>query len=281
MANVMEVTDNTFVDSVWMTVNSDNMTLSNVIGDIYEHSWIPDYGENVYNISMDDISGNFNRTPTYSFTVLDSLNPSWDEYPKNQIVPFESDFSYDLNASDNSAIISYWINDSVNFQVNSEGIISNKVVLSPVDYPLTVRAYDVENNYCEANITVSVVDIIAPTWDAIPEDQVLEFGQELSYEVSASDGVGIDVYWIDDTVNFHIDGDGVITNILDLESKTYELEIRAYDLSGNYCSALLLITVNEPTGIEISGFPFLNVVSLAAVYLLYQKKKHNGNNSSG
>ncbi|MFX1389734.1 MAG: hypothetical protein ACFE9Z_06725 [Promethearchaeota archaeon] len=71
------------------------------------------------------------------------------------------------------------------------------------------------------------LDITDPTWNSIPEDQIIEFGADLSYDVDASDLSGIAYYWINDTINFSIDSNGLITNAISLGAGNYWLEIRA------------------------------------------------------
>ncbi|MFX1267100.1 MAG: ABC transporter substrate-binding protein [Promethearchaeota archaeon] len=90
-------------------------------------------------------------------------------------------------------------------------------------------------------------DVTPPTWIEIPTDQFVELGTRFSYQVSAFDESGIDHYWISDTENFEIDNNGLIVDKDFLELGVYELEVRAYDPYGHYCSATILITVTDST----------------------------------
>jgi hypothetical protein len=95
-----------------------------------------------------------------------------------------------------------------------------------------------------------------PTWDQAPTNQLLRLGSPFRYDVNASDPVGIDHCWVNDTTHFAIDTAGVITNAASLSMDVYEVEVRAYDAYMNYCSATFSITVQvETTTPPIPGFP--------------------------
>ncbi|MFW9971594.1 MAG: WD40 repeat domain-containing protein [Candidatus Odinarchaeota archaeon] len=177
----------------------------------------------------------------------DKISPTWDTIPTNQIIEFGTDFSYDVNASDSSGISYYWINDTINFNITTNGLITNISSLNIGDYLLEIRAYDPDDNYCTSIINISVVDTIAPHWDLEPSDQIIEFGSYFSYDVNASDLSGIEYYWINDTINFNINANGLIINASYLNAGIYWVEVRSYDPFDNYCSAIINITVVDST----------------------------------
>ncbi|MFX1442767.1 MAG: hypothetical protein ACFFHV_05080, partial [Promethearchaeota archaeon] len=84
-----------------------------------------------------------------------------------------------------------------------------------------------------------------PTWDVMPTNQTIQYGNDFSYDLNASDSSGIDNWWINDTLNFAIGNDGMITNIVILSVGVYWLEVRAYDAYGRCCSAIFKVTVEE------------------------------------
>ncbi len=89
------------------------------------------------------------------------------------------------------------------------------------------------------------VDTQNPTWDEMPADQVIELGISFYYDLNASDPFTIDHYWINDTTHFTIDENGIVQNSTILNQGSYFLEVRAYDLSNNYCFAVFNVTVIE------------------------------------
>jgi hypothetical protein len=192
------------------------------------------------------------QSSTWSFTTY-SDSPTWDEIPTDQIIEFSNGLSYDVNASDSSGIDHWWINDTINFNIDANGLIINAVAFSVGVYWLEVRAYDPFGYYCTTTIMINVSDTIAPTWDQIPIDQIIEFGDDLNYDLNASDISGIDHWWINNTINFNIDPNGVISNASALTIGVYFLEVRVYDPYGNYYSSTIKITVKDEYKPPIDG----------------------------
>ncbi len=91
--------------------------------------------------------------------------------------------------------------------------------------------------------TFTTLDI--PSWVQVPIDQVIEYGEPFNYNINATDISGIDHYWINDTTNFQINGNGIITNITILDVSIYWLEVRAYDPYDHYCLATFKIVVQD------------------------------------
>jgi hypothetical protein len=136
---------------------------------------------------------------------------------------------------------------------------------------------DTSNNIQTAIIEITCVDTEVPNWIEIPQNQVINYGVEFVYDVNASDNVAVTVYWLNNTAHFEIDSQGVITNMTVLDSGTYSLTIRAFDSSGNYISAEILITV-EPKSTpnrRIPGFRIDIAVGsiLLTILLLYVKNR--------
>jgi len=201
-------------------------------------------------VVSDDRRG-YITSPTWSFTTGYDL-PIWDEIPSNKTIRDGETFIYDLNATDSSGIDNWWINNTINFQIDSSGKVTNVTSLLIGTYELIVRAYDPYGQYCEAHFKISVVVTQLPNWNQIPSDQIVEFGNLLSYIVNASSIYGIDSWWVNDTIKFNIDGNGVITNLIPLLVGENWLEIFAYDPYGSNCSAIIKIIVIDTTPPSIS-----------------------------
>ena len=203
-------------------------------------------GEYWLEVSAHDPSNN-NCSATFKITVEDTTAPTWDQLPTDQLLEFGNDFIYDLNASDISGIDHWLINDTTNFQIDINGVITNNTFLSVGEYWVNVSAHDPYNSNCSAAFKITVGDTTAPTWDQLPVDQLLQFGNDFIYDLNASDISGIDHWLINDTTNFLIDGNGIITNTTFLSFGDYWLEVSAHDPYNNNCSAKFKITVGDFT----------------------------------
>ncbi len=208
------------------------------------------YGLQVW---VNDTIGN---TLTAAFTVVvhDILPPAWVEVPENQVVEFGSEFRYDLNATDPSGAVDWWVNDTVHFAIDNAGVIINITDLSVNVYGLEVRVNDSYDHCTIALFEVSVQDTSPPTWVIVPLDMVAEFGERLSYGFHAYDLSGLLSIWINDTVHFEVYGvidltgfHYAITNATPLQVGEYGLEVRIYDFYDNYCAATITIVVEDTT----------------------------------
>jgi hypothetical protein len=111
------------------------------------------------------------------------------------------------------------------------------------------------------------IDATGPTWVVTPADQVLAYGQALSYQLQATDPSGINHWTVNDTGHFAISSSGQITSITTLVPGRYALNVTVYDNLNNGRSATFTVTVQEQTTTPppIPGFPIPAVaVGLAA-----------------
>jgi hypothetical protein len=219
----------------------------------------------------------------FKITVEDTTDPTWDFMPIDQNIEFGDGLNYDLDASDASGIPNWWLNDTTYFTINdANGILINITSLNVGDYWLEVRAYDPYNQSCIATFKITVEDTTNPTWLQIPTDQNIEYGDGLYYDINATDASGIDNWWLNDTTYFAInDANGIISNTTLLSEGIYWLEVRAYDPYGQYCSAIIKITVEISTIPGDQDFTIWiivigsgSVIGLTIIiYLVVRKKK--------
>ena len=215
-------------------------------------------------------------------------SPDWDQIPEDQLLRIGEPFFYDVNATDTSGV-EYSIDDTVNFNITSEGIITNLLSLPVGVYPLEIRAYNSFNNNNTVTINIRYAEDIAPEWDEIPEDQTILETEFLFYDVNASCVSGVE-YSINDTVNFNITPEGIITNTSSLSVGVYHLEISAYNPFNNYTTATIIVRVNAKSSnvIPSNGIPdyYMNLTTLmifctTAVFttavLIIRRKKHSRN----
>ncbi|MHA2191423.1 MAG: hypothetical protein ACXAAP_14450 [Candidatus Thorarchaeota archaeon] len=119
-------------------------------------------------------------------------------------------------------------------------------------------------------------DAAPPKWDESPADHVIDFGNPFSYDLNASDYSGIDEWVVNDTAHFAIDDDGVITNSVTLDARTYPLNVEVSDTLGNTLNANFTVTV-QSTGqpLDIS-FILLGggvaIIVLALVLVIIKKR---------
>ncbi|GAG98995.1 unnamed protein product, partial [marine sediment metagenome] len=177
----------------------------------------------------------------------------WEQVPTDQIIEYGTAFDYDVNASATSGIDQYWVNDTINFQIDGNGIITNATFLSIGEYWLEIGVNDTFGSNITTSIKITVNDTTPPTWDQVPTDQIIEHGIVFSYDVNASDFSGVDQFWVNDTINFQIDDNGIIINATSLSGGSYWLEIKVYDPYGNNISTTIKITVQLfPFKVELS-----------------------------
>lgn len=178
----------------------------------------------------------------------DSGAPIWNPIPSERVAEYAHPFSYEVNAQDPSGIQSYWVNDTTNFQINDDGLISNKRTLSIGEHWIEVRAIDPNGNMNSSTFKITVQDTIAPGLDHLPSTQYSEFAQTFNYELDVSDPTGIEVYWINDTSNFQIDENGRITNKTILPIDEYWIQIGVRDNCGNENNKQMKIIVQDTIG---------------------------------
>lgn len=128
-----------------------------------------------------------------------------------------------------------------------------------------------------ADISVSNTvdyDKAPPEWVEPLEDQEITSGVDFEYDVNASDYAGIDQYWIDDTDNFAIDDDGVITNAVSLAAGTYHITVGVNDTRGNArTDAFDLVVTGGTIPLEILLIGGGAVVVIVIVLVIWKMRK--------
>ncbi|MFX1579108.1 MAG: hypothetical protein ACFFBJ_05630 [Promethearchaeota archaeon] len=104
-----------------------------------------------------------------------------------------------------------------------------------------------------------IYDAAPPEWSPAPTDQVVELGQDFKYDINATDFSGLGTWTVNDTTNFAIDSNGVVTNVLDLTVGTYGLNVSVSDTSGFTRSATFTVTVEDSSLPPIGALPYLAV----------------------
>ncbi|GAG65170.1 unnamed protein product, partial [marine sediment metagenome] len=146
------------------------------------------------------------------------------------------------------------------------------------EYNMTVGftgGADMNHNNILENFIIQFAEDNAPEWDQIPEDQTILEGESFYYDVNASDTSGVE-YSINDTTNFNLTPEGIITNSSNLSAGVYPLEIRAYNPFNNNITVTINIIVESiPISNAIPGFDFtmMLIMILCTSYLLIIRRK--------
>ncbi len=115
--------------------------------------------------------------------------------------------------------------------------------LHPDTYTYSLTLDTVSGISLSDTVIVNAIDSTPPEWVQVPQDQTIECGSPLAYQLQASDYYGIAMWWVNST-EFSIT-DGLLQNISSLEYGIYNLEVRAYDLYDNFVSYSISILVTD------------------------------------
>ena len=176
---------------------------------------------------------------------------AWSIPPNDQYVEYDNDFYLDLDITGPESL-SMWLNDTIRFSIDEDGIIQNKIPLTVGVYGLRVTSRNMYGHHLIAEFDVIVQDTTAPEWVVTPTDMEIEYTASFYYDLNATDISGIHHYWISDNSNFSVSFDGIITQNEDLPLGDHSLEARAYDPYYNYVSAVFIISVvdTDPPGVN-------------------------------
>jgi Concanavalin A-like lectin/glucanases superfamily len=157
------VTDNIGVISCNLSINGILNGTMDISGNIANRSvTLAQPGIYQFLANCSDASGNYNDTSITSITVTDITNPYFNETPTDRTVIYKTPFYYKLNASDNVAIDTFSINDTVNFRISKSGLLENNTELAVGTYSLAISVNDTSNNVNTSLITITVIDITPP-----------------------------------------------------------------------------------------------------------------------
>jgi len=190
----------------------------------------------------------------FRIIIEDATSPTWVIVSPNQSLVHGEPLDIEFTIADLSGISRWELNDTINFRltatytnISSVARLTSTTNFDPGVYGVSITVYDIHNNLVTTEFIVIVgTEKTAPVWVLAPIDETVDYGTPYVQRLGAYDSSGVDHWWLNDTVHFSIDEDGVIRNSTVLEPGIYQLEVRAYDPYDNYCSANLTITVLEP-----------------------------------
>ncbi|MHA2425422.1 MAG: hypothetical protein ACXAEF_11590 [Candidatus Thorarchaeota archaeon] len=165
--------------------------------------------------------------------------------------------------------------------------MNGSLVIEAVDETITTStAFGMvfeENAGCGFdNVVVSNtidVDLAGPRYTGEPTDQTISEGEGFMYVINATDVHYVDLnsWAVNDTVNFAIDRNGVITNATSLEPGVYGLEVSVADTWDNVRTATFSVTVVagatpfDPTILAVAGGA--GVVVVLVILVIFLKKR--------
>lgn len=125
-----------------------------------------------------------NVTVTADTITIDKAAPIWiPGAPADKTIEQGQLFRYDLNASDPSEIDSWWLNDTARFDIDDDGVITNRTALDIGQYGIQVWVNDTKGYTLTNSFTVIVLG-------AVPENgslslEVLTLGTVASIVIIA------------------------------------------------------------------------------------------------
>jgi hypothetical protein len=246
--------------TIYYTVNDTiNFVIDNN-GFITNGSIIP---MGVYTIQL-NVTDNINIISNIiKITVQDTIAPIWNELPQDQNVEYGDLFVYNIKASDLRPI-TYFINDTTNFNINNNGMLMSKVFLTLKIYIIKINASD-GIHATSAIIKINVQDTIAPKWDVMPQDKTIKLGQSFRYNIHASDLRPV-IYGVSDFLNFAVDGIGTLTNNTILKAGPYYIQLSASDGINMNTTRIIILVIDPNAKVNLEAEAF----SIKDIYLLLE-----------
>ena len=176
----------------------------------------------------------------------------------------------DVNATGDSQITSYSIDDTANFEVTSDGSIKNRVSFdyeTQQEYNLSVYATNDAGNSNSAYIYIQINNILEmPVLNDMefssPENVAI--GTTLGkVDVNSTGESQITSYTINDTTNFEVISDGSIRNRVRFDYETqreYNLSVYATNSAGDSNLAHIHVVINDIHEVVKNKIPTLVVI---------------------
>ena len=162
--------DNVRIDH-WTLSDTTNFTLTAIYFSGGSTAYITnksilEVGVYLLNVTVYDVSGN-RLSAIFSVIVepleQDTTSPEWVIAPTDWTLEYGEALAMQVGAWDQSGIDRWWLDDTEYFMIDTIGVIRNATVLEPGFYGLEVRAFDPYDNYCSADIIVTVLEAAVTT----------------------------------------------------------------------------------------------------------------------
>ena len=100
-------------------------------------------------------------------------------------------------------------------------------------YECTIVAYHISGHNTTRTTSVTIGDWLAPTWEFTPQDIIILLGTDLFFQFAATDQSAIGGWGVNDTLNFEISANGLLTNRGVLDIGVYGVNASVHDIYGN------------------------------------------------
>jgi hypothetical protein len=244
----IEASDNNLFDC--FTVNDTTNFQINCSGYLENNTYL---GINQYwlNITINDSSNNLNSEVMW-VNVSDTIVPAISIIsPTNGTNSSNTGLNVNYTVTDLNTISCWYSNDTLSVNTTLESCVNiTSVTWSEGDHNVTVWSNDTYNNKNSSSVSFTI-DISAPLFTAIANQSLLS-KNSLSYDVDATDVVGVSCFTVNDTTNFQIDCDGILQNNTALSVGTYWLNITVNDTFNFENSALMYVEVNTTPSIGLT-----------------------------
>jgi hypothetical protein len=188
-----------------------------------------------------------------------------------------SNLNNDLNASDETALDSFFMNWTAPFNLTKgSGILMNTSPFeSARNYLINVSANDTSNNVNWTYVNVSVleytpvVDTAPPIWSD-PRNFTQQANSSFSVPFNATDDVAIDQYWLNATTHFNVSYTGILYNVTNLSTiGFYMYNISVNDTSNNLNWTTVTINITE----QVITPPVITGLTADDMYILYNYER--------
>ena len=208
----------------------------------------------------------------------------WDQVPTDQIIEYGTAFGYDVNASASSGIDQYWVNDTINFQIDDNGIITNATFLSIGEYWLEIGVNDTLGSNITTSVKITVQLFPFKVELSHPGDIIYyegDSGNEILWQITCSN-TSNPHYYIYRNNSLIRDGswqlgDSILINVDGLSVGTYEYKIDVVNDGKTFSDIALVIVNAKSSGNEISGYNLIFLIGIigiiGSITVLYLKRK--------
>ena len=221
------------------------------------------FGDTPYAIS----GGNQDQHPLMR---LPGSSPVWIEAPTDQVIIYTDPFRYDLNVSAYKSANLWWTNDTIDFHIDQSGVIWNATTLLPGIYGLQVSVNDTYGNILSTAISITAMELSPPIWISLLEDKRVEYGESLSYDLNATDLTGLDSWWLNDTVHFAVDDEGVVITVGLIPVGRYGLQVFVNDTWGNTLNGTFVVFVVDTISPDFNNFYTFSYGEEIVIHLIFE-----------